>query len=277
MNLLNESCYEKEKYMRVATEIAKQLYFYAQWAGRFVCKQDFRIKRSHLPSFLLMYTLGGSGILDYKGKQYHLEVNSLCFLDCQELQVYSTFKAPWTFKFIHFYGNLSTAYYNYIIQLYGAPVFSNAVSDMEHMFDRVIRNVQNTESEAFCSEYIYRILTALIAFYQRINEPFHFKSIMNYIAEHYAEPIDVEDIAQTFNFSRSYFTTKFTSATGISPYAYLKQCRIAAAKELLINTNCSVQTISELCGFSSSSSFIRTFKSVTGMTPRLYKNNDSHE
>lgn len=271
MNLLNESCYEKEKYMRVATEIAKQLYFYAQWAGRFVCKQDFRIKRSHLHSFLLIYTMKGSGVLDYKGKQHLLEANSLCFLDCQKLQTYSAAESPWAFKFIHFYGNLGEAYYNYIVQLYDGPVFPCAVPDMEYMFDCVIRSVQNIESEALCSEYIYRILTSLIAFFHHKNDSFNFKSIMNYIATHYAEPIDVGYIAQTFNFSRSYFTTKFTAATGISPYAYLRQCRITAAKELLLNTSYSVQIISERCGFSSSSSFIRTFKSVTGTTPQLYK------
>ncbi len=271
MNILHESCYEKEKYMRVATETAKQLYFYAQWAGKFVCKQDFHIQRSYLPSFLLLYTLDGSGVLDYKGKQYCLGTNTLCFLDCQNPHVYSAVKVPWTFKFIHFYGNLSADYYRYIVQLYDEPVFTPEGLDMEYMFDRIIQNIKNAEIEVLCSEYIYKILTALISFHPHTKDPFHCKIIMNYIAEHYAEHIDVASIAQTFNFSRSYFTTKFTAATNISPYAYLKQCRIDAAKELLMNTNYSMQTISEHCGFSNNSSFIRTFKNLTGLTPGSYK------
>lgn len=271
MNLLKESCYEKEKHMRIPTETAKQLYYYVQWTGHFVCKQNFHIKRSHFTSFLLIYTTEGSGTLNYCGKQYDISQNTMCFLDCRLPHEYFTHTTPWNFKFIHFYGNLSKAYYDFIIQLYNAPVFPCGVTDIETIFDRIIENVQNSDEESLCSEYVYRILTELIRSFQHADNSFDFKMIMNYIAENYMECINVDDIAHSFNLSRSYFTTKFKEATGISPYAYLKQCRISAAKGLLTNTNHTIQAISERCGFNSCSAFIRTFKSATGTTPLLYR------
>lgn len=271
MNLLKESCYEKKKYMRIPTETAKQLYYYVQWTGHFVCKQNFHIKRSHFTSFLLIYTTEGGGTLNYGGKQYRIEKNTMCLLDCRMPHEYCTSSAPWDFKFIHFYGNLSKAYYDYITHLYAAPVFSCGITDIGTIFDRVIENVQNAGEESLCSEYVYRILTELIRGFHHADNAVNAKIIMNYIAENYMECMDVDDIARVFNLSRSYFTTKFKEDTGISPYAYLKQCRISAAKGLLTNTNLTIQDISERCGFNSCSAFIRTFKSATGTTPLLYR------
>ena len=107
MNLLKESCYEKEKYMRIPTETAKHLYYCAQWTGHFICKSDFRIKRSDFPGFLLIYTSSGIGNLIYKGSKYHIGANSFCLLDCLTPHEYTTTAAPWDFKFLHFCGNSS--------------------------------------------------------------------------------------------------------------------------------------------------------------------------
>lgn len=271
MNLLKESCYEKEKYMRIPTETAKKLYYYVQWAGHFVCKQDFHIKRSHFSSYLLIYTGSGSGTLKYKSREYRISSNSFCFLDCRIPHEYITQAAPWGFKFIHFYGNLSSQYYDYITQLYASPVFTCLNADTAVLFDKVLQNVRNSDEEAVCSEYIYRILTEIISSFNHSDASFSFRTVMDYIAENYMEYIDVNDIAQKFNLSRSYFTTKFTETAGISPYAYLKQCRISAAKGLLINSSYTIQDISERCGFNSCAAFIRAFKSSIGVTQMHYR------
>lgn len=276
MDILRESCYEKKNYMRVPTEIAIQLYFYVQWAGYFVCAPAFYVKRSHLSSYLLIYTLEGSGTLTYRGQQYMLSPNTLCFLNCQELQEYTTVQAPWKFKFLHFSGNLSDSYHTFILHLYGAPVFPCAVPDMEILLDHVIQSVYNSADEATCSRQIYKILTTLISTHNQIDNTVNCNQIIQYITENYMEDINCQTIADAFHLSRSYFTVKFKAKTGIAPYVYLTRCRVAAAKDFLLHSNFSIQTISEKCGFSSCSAFIRTFKKVTGTTPLAFKKNSGH-
>lgn len=257
MNLLKESCYEKEKYMRIPTETAKHLYYCAQWTGHFICKSDFRIKRSDFPGFLLIYTSSGSGNLIYKGSKYHIGANSFCLLDCLTPHEYTTTAAPWDFKFLHFCGNSSRIYHDYIISLNNSPVFPCRSADAVLLMDKITQNVHFSGEEVLCSEYIYRILTGIIASFANEDNSFSFRVAMNYIAKNYLQDIDINSLANKFNLSRSYFTTKFKEEIGISPHAYLVQCRISAAKALLLNSSCN--------------SFIRTFKNTTGTTPMKYR------
>ncbi|MCI6995217.1 MAG: AraC family transcriptional regulator [Eubacterium sp.] len=55
-------------------------------------------------------------------------------------------------------------------------------------------------------------------------------------------------------------------------YEYLNQKRVAKAEELLITTDQSVTEIAMNSGFSSISSFNRTFKSLKGCSPTVYRN-----
>ena len=53
---------------------------------------------------------------------------------------------------------------------------------------------------------------------------------------------------------------------------YLTHVRLECAKNLLNGTEKSIQNIAVECGFSSSSYFIRVFKTEIGITPLQYRN-----
>lgn len=266
-----ESCSTKIKYVRIATEIAEKLYFYPQWVGHFVCKKDFYIKRSNLKSYLLIYTIDGSGVLNYDNASYTIEKNSITFLDCSRTHEYFPKSDSWDFKFIHFNGNQSREYYELITMLYNSPTFLCVVPEMETYFDKICEDVRTIQPEELSSFTIYKILICLISHKRVTANEFHISAVMDYISEHYSENISVTDIANAFHFSRSYFTTVFSRKCGYSPYAYLKEYRIAAAKELLSSTNLSIDDISCQCGFKSSSAFIRAFGQHEKMTPLAYR------
>ena len=68
MSDLNECCLSAEKYMRLPTDTARQLYLYTEWVGAFRCAPSFRIRRSDWDSCLLLYTLSGMGTLRTGGQ-----------------------------------------------------------------------------------------------------------------------------------------------------------------------------------------------------------------
>lgn len=84
---------------------------------------------------------------------------------------------------------------------------------------------------------------------------------------HYAEPLDLEAVAQAAGYSRYYFVRAFREAYGQPPGRYLSQRRVERARELLRSVNLSVTEVCFLVGFSSLGSFSTRFKEVVGESP----------
>lgn len=98
------------------------------------------------------------------------------------------------------------------------------------------------------------------------------EAVMQYLDEHYAEPISLEALAAAQKINRSYLCSIFRTMTAVTPMEYLIRRRIGAAKQLLVETEENVLTISEQCGFGSLSNFNHQFKALTGCSPRVYRN-----
>ena len=75
-------------------------------------------------------------------------------------------------------------------------------------------------------------------------------------------------VAQAANASATYFSKRFKKATGMTFIDYLGRVRVEKAKNLLQNPNLRVSAIALEVGFQSVSQFNRTFKKVTGRSPK---------
>ena len=94
---------------------------------------------------------------------------------------------------------------------------------------------------------------------------------IRYISEHYDLPITVNQLAEIENYNVTYYNDWFKQQTGCSPSLYLRNIRIDRAKELLVDTSFSVMEIAVMVGYSSNATFTRAFHSITGMTPKAYR------
>ncbi len=91
-----------------------------------------------------------------------------------------------------------------------------------------------------------------------------------FIDDHFAEDIDLDNIAGEAFFSKFHFIRLFSSIYQKTPHQYLSHIRIEKAKQLLANGMPAVQTCYAV-GFESVSSFTGLFKRVTGQTPSAYR------
>lgn len=91
-----------------------------------------------------------------------------------------------------------------------------------------------------------------------------------FIDAHYAEDIDVDNIANEACFSKFDFIRQFKKVYQKTPYNYLKMVRMEEAKKRL-ELGKSIQTVCFEVGYTSVSSFSGLFKKVTGMTPTAYQ------
>jgi AraC-like DNA-binding protein len=90
-----------------------------------------------------------------------------------------------------------------------------------------------------------------------------------FIDKHYAEPIDLNNIADEAYFSKFHFIRLFKTIYRKTPHQYLVSVRIEKAKELL-KGNIPVSDVCYAIGFESLGSFSGLFKKMTGISPSTY-------
>lgn len=95
--------------------------------------------------------------------------------------------------------------------------------------------------------------------------------ICEYVGNNFEFPLSTEDIAKHFLISKTQLYYIFKEVSGITVSEYITEYRITKAKDFLINTNQSVEIISQEVGYMTLSSFSRVFKSKTGCSPLQYR------
>lgn len=96
-------------------------------------------------------------------------------------------------------------------------------------------------------------------------------NIRKYIDEHLSEQMRLEDVASAFYLSPSYFGTVFKNEIGESFSAYLQSARINHAKELLVESNDTIDMIAGKCGYLDRKHFSKLFANVVGVKPNEYR------
>lgn len=106
----------------------------------------------------------------------------------------------------------------------------------------------------------------------RMNESVRpIRTAKQYVRQHFAEPLTLEDVCNAIGFSISYFSVLFKKETGEGFMKYLTRIRIEEAKTLLRETNLSVAQICEDVGYNDRKHFTQTFNKVVGLNPIDYR------
>lgn len=98
-----------------------------------------------------------------------------------------------------------------------------------------------------------------------------YSKILPYIDENLATQLSVKDIAEHVSLNPQYMMRLFKKKTGKSVLAYVTDRRMELARELLLKTDWSIETITEKCGYISSAHFASLFKRLEGMAPGQYR------
>lgn len=92
-----------------------------------------------------------------------------------------------------------------------------------------------------------------------------------YIQDHFADPITLEEVADASGFSGSYFSTFFKKETGMGFNQYLTQVRMEQAKSLLRESELPVAEVCRQVGYHDAKHFNRLFSRSAGLTPGEYR------
>lgn len=142
----------------------------------------------------------------------------------------------------------------------------------QHMHAPASYNVCNPLANALLNLMYTKILSRQKAgtLVQKNNEEF-IQSIIQFLDEHYQEPLSLPELGKEFHISPSYLSHIFKTEMGLPPMKYLMNRKIGESQNLLMNTSLPITEISDGLGFNDSGHFSRTFKKYIGITPSEYR------
>lgn len=93
-----------------------------------------------------------------------------------------------------------------------------------------------------------------------------------YIRKNYQRSdLMLKEVADVVSLSQSHFSSQFKAKMGLSYVKFLTAVRLDAAKKLLLTTDQSIASISEMIGYPNVTNFYRHFRSATKMTPAAFR------
>jgi AraC family transcriptional regulator len=135
------------------------------------------------------------------------------------------------------------------------------------------QNIANyLETQGILLQLLSRFLHPQL--HQRLNlnlAPVKMVETVSYILVNLHQELSVAFLASRVNQNTDYFSRQFKNHTGERPVNYIIGKRIERAQYLLATSRMSYSEIVVQTGFDSSSYFSKSFKKLTGMSPRAYK------
>ena len=94
---------------------------------------------------------------------------------------------------------------------------------------------------------------------------------MRFIREHACDGATIGDLLRVVPLSRRVMESRYRKATGRTPHQDLVRFRIDRVKQLLAETDHSLERIAALAGFDASEYMSVAFKRETGTTPGKFR------
>lgn len=105
-------------------------------------------------------------------------------------------------------------------------------------------------------------------------DEYRIKQALLFIQEHYAEPITLDDIANSILVSKSECCRCFKRCLNMRPFEYLMHYRVVeSTKQMYYHSISSIADIATSVGFNNTSYFNKIFKKYMGTTPTEYRKN----
>lgn len=262
-----------------ASQTARAIYFYVQEAGYFKTRWPYFTERRNLNSFLILYTISGTGSLTYGDREYLLTAGSCFFIHCMEYQEYHTCKDEnWEFLWLHFNGCCARGYYEEFVKNGFQILTGMEQTGIRKLLEEIVALTEKREASAEIriSERITGLLTELIiqntvGDRQITGIPDYVRQAKKHLEQNFTQKNSLEELAGICSVSKFHLAKEFSRYVGVPPYEYLIGVRLSYAKELLQYSDKSVSEIAYASGMNHVSQFIKLFKQREEKTPLQYR------
>ncbi|MGO4531767.1 helix-turn-helix domain-containing protein [Paenibacillus sp. 2TAF8] len=225
--------------------------------------------------YALHFIIRGQGTLETGGQHFRLGAGeSFILFPQKEIYYYPDPADPWEYVWIEFNGRDAGRIVDMTQLSVMHPVLPVAPETMEPWF-HLAWNAGASPSEVLRADArLHLLLSYYIEFFPSEEQTETRDEVWmakTYIEQNYWQSsLTVAEIVQAVNLERSYLFRKFKEATGESVSTYITACRIRRARELLMSSHLSIQSIAYSVGYNDPLYFSRVFKKATSHTPSAY-------
>ena len=179
------------------------------------------------------------------------------------------------FYYVHFRANEDFDLFGFASS---TAYFNKPSAKITDLFEEIINELQTKQPfyEKICSSKLFNILFLLRRKCEKATNPLgRHTDKVSYIIQNmnkeYNENYSLEDYAKMCCMSKYHFLRVFKDITGCSPIEYRNSIRLEHAKELLCDTDNTINEICEAVGYTSNAYFCNTFKEKYNISPNRYR------
>jgi two-component system response regulator YesN len=136
---------------------------------------------------------------------------------------------------------------------------------------RMLADIDNIEELTDWVQKFFADRLPLVSLSYRQSRRAEIVQAQQYVNKNIGKKITLEEVADLLHINSSYFSRLFKKETGHNFNHYVTLTKMERAKDLLTNTNISVEEISEKLGYDNKSYFTKLFKKYIGGTPGKYR------
>lgn len=258
------------------SEDVRHTYCHTLSTGHFYCEAPYFLHRMRYDSLLALLVMDGCLTLRRNDRDIPVLPGGLMFLDCWQEHCYYT-KDRCEFYFFHFDTPNCRPLVDLIFANCGGLLAPPQGMPFLPIFQSILemheQNVRPPETEI--AVLLYRFLCELSRTRAQrgdcAQDTSEIDAVLKYIHDNLAEPLSLEMLAHTMNYSQGHFGRLFRLRTGVSFYHYITLCRIDKAKHLLHTSNESIHSIGQRVGFPSDANFVRIFAKYVGYSPSAFR------
>ena len=237
--------------------------------------------------YLFHYVISGSGTLmanDSKGitQTYEIKSGQGFLIFPKQITTYiADTEDPWEYTWLEFDGLRVKEALDLTDLSLDNPIY-NAKSKYlsESMLNEMLYIVQHPNETPFhlighlflFLDYLTRSSKSTRIVQRSKMSDFYIKEAINFIEQNFQNDISIEEIAEVCGINRSYLGKIFKKSVGKSPQEFLMNYRMVKATELLKLTDLSIADIGKAVSYEDQLHFSRAFKTVLGISPRHWRN-----
>ena len=245
--------------------------------------EAFHINRPKGSGDNIILVVRSRAYFTFNGKKELVDPNTVVLFKQGDPQIYGAYDGEYVNDWVHFEAKSEELEYLSGLGIqFGMSIALRDVSPLSKLILNMFSEMysQNKNSEASAQAYLHLLLYKISDLCAEKAESFvglhpeiqkGLEKLRNEMFLFPEREWTVEQASKKVSISQSYFQHKYKSRFGVSFISDLNAARMERAKYLLVSTEYTVVTISELCGYHSGEHFMRAFKILFGATPTEYR------